>query len=54
MLAQSPIEAQGQRGLKKYKPWAYRRENTVTILRACMRPRMYDAPAARAPPTHIA
>ena len=29
MQAQSPIEAQGQRGLKKYKPWAYNRENTV-------------------------
>ena len=31
MQAQSPIEAQGQKGLKKYKPWAYNRENTVYV-----------------------
>ena len=29
MQAQSPIEAQGQWGLKKYKPCAYSRDNTV-------------------------
>ena len=29
MQAQSPIEAQGQWGLEKYKPCAYRRDNTV-------------------------
>ena len=31
MQAQSPIEAQSQRGMKKYKPWAHNRENMVYV-----------------------